>query len=75
MACFDGKYPIELPAGNLIGKHLLEGVGRRAACRRRRGGDGAAHRGDAEPGRRGRAAASPVRAAPRARPCTAADNH
>jgi amidophosphoribosyltransferase len=30
MACFDGQYPIELPAGNLIGKHLLEGVGRRA---------------------------------------------
>ena len=31
MACFDGQYPIELPAGNLIGKHVLEGVGRRAA--------------------------------------------
>ncbi|MFG1607259.1 amidophosphoribosyltransferase [Actinoplanes sp. NPDC049265] len=31
MACFDGEYPIELPAGNLIGKHVLEGVGRRAA--------------------------------------------
>ncbi|HEY0535717.1 MAG TPA: amidophosphoribosyltransferase [Actinoplanes sp.] len=31
MACFDGDYPIELPAGNLIGKHLLEGVGKRAA--------------------------------------------
>jgi amidophosphoribosyltransferase len=31
MACFDGQYPIELPAGNLIGKHLLEGVGKRAA--------------------------------------------
>jgi amidophosphoribosyltransferase len=31
MACFDGEYPIELPAGNLIGKHLLEGVGKRAA--------------------------------------------
>ncbi|MEU4565935.1 amidophosphoribosyltransferase [Micromonospora sp. NPDC023956] len=28
-ACFDGEYPIELPAGNLIGKHVLEGVGRR----------------------------------------------
>lgn len=23
------EYPIELPAGNLIGKHVLEGVGRR----------------------------------------------
>ena len=31
MACFDGQYPIELPTGNLIGKHLLEGVGKRAA--------------------------------------------
>jgi amidophosphoribosyltransferase len=31
MACFDGHYPIELPAGNLIGKHMLEGVGRRAS--------------------------------------------
>jgi len=30
-ACFDGEYPIELPAGNVIGKHVLEGVGRRAA--------------------------------------------
>jgi amidophosphoribosyltransferase len=30
MACFDGQYPIELPAGNLIGKHLLEGFGKRA---------------------------------------------
>jgi amidophosphoribosyltransferase len=28
-ACFDGVYPIELPAENLIGKHLLEGVDRR----------------------------------------------
>jgi amidophosphoribosyltransferase len=28
-ACFDGQYPIELPAGHLIGKHVLEGVGRR----------------------------------------------
>ena len=24
-ACFDGEYPIELPAGHLIGKHVLEG--------------------------------------------------
>jgi len=31
MACFDGQYPIELPAGHLIGKHVLEGVGKRAA--------------------------------------------
>ncbi|MER7167394.1 amidophosphoribosyltransferase [Micromonospora sp. NPDC000207] len=28
-ACFDGEYPIDLPAGNQIGKHLLEGIGRR----------------------------------------------
>ncbi|MET0422422.1 MAG: amidophosphoribosyltransferase [Actinoplanes sp.] len=31
MACFDGHYPIELPTGNLIGKHVLEGVGKRAS--------------------------------------------
>ncbi|WP_020522554.1 amidophosphoribosyltransferase [Catelliglobosispora koreensis] len=30
-ACFDGTYPIELPAGNLIGKHVLEGTAKRAA--------------------------------------------
>ncbi|HLV59355.1 MAG TPA: amidophosphoribosyltransferase [Natronosporangium sp.] len=30
-ACFDGEYPIELPAGHLIGKHVLEGVGRRVS--------------------------------------------
>lgn len=30
-ACFDGEYPIDLPAGNLIGKHVLEGVGRRVS--------------------------------------------
>jgi amidophosphoribosyltransferase len=28
-ACFDGEYPIGLPAGNLIGKHVLESVGKR----------------------------------------------
>ncbi|MEV2237600.1 amidophosphoribosyltransferase [Micromonospora sp. NPDC049891] len=32
-ACFDGEYPIELPVGNLIGKHVLEGIGRRVANR------------------------------------------
>ncbi|BCJ53101.1 amidophosphoribosyltransferase [Actinoplanes sp. NBRC 14428] len=31
MACFDGQYPIELPAGHLIGKHLLESVGKRVS--------------------------------------------
>jgi amidophosphoribosyltransferase len=30
-ACFDGDYPIELPADHLIGKHVLEGVDRRVA--------------------------------------------
>jgi amidophosphoribosyltransferase len=30
-ACFDGEYPIGLPAGDLIGKHVLESVGRRVA--------------------------------------------
>jgi amidophosphoribosyltransferase len=27
-ACFDGEYPIDLPAPELIGKHLLEGISR-----------------------------------------------
>jgi len=31
-ACFDGEYPIELPADSLIGKHVLEGVGRRVTA-------------------------------------------
>jgi amidophosphoribosyltransferase len=30
-ACFDGEYPIELPADNVIGKHVLEGLVRSAA--------------------------------------------
>jgi amidophosphoribosyltransferase len=30
-ACYDGNYPIELPADHLIGKHVLEGVDRRVA--------------------------------------------
>jgi amidophosphoribosyltransferase len=29
-ACFDGQYPIELPADNVIGKHVLEGLARAA---------------------------------------------
>jgi amidophosphoribosyltransferase len=29
-ACFDGVYPVELPADTLVGKHVLEGIGRRA---------------------------------------------
>jgi amidophosphoribosyltransferase len=27
-ACFDGEYPIPLPADELIGKHVLEGIER-----------------------------------------------
>jgi amidophosphoribosyltransferase len=30
-ACYDGQYPIPLPADDLIGKHVLEGVQRRVA--------------------------------------------
>jgi len=30
-ACFDGDYPIDLPAPELIGKHLLEGIYRELA--------------------------------------------
>jgi amidophosphoribosyltransferase len=30
-ACFTGDYPIELPAPELIGKHLLEGISRAVA--------------------------------------------
>ncbi|HZN70083.1 MAG TPA: amidophosphoribosyltransferase, partial [Micromonosporaceae bacterium] len=46
-ACFDGEYPIELPAGNLIGKHVLEGVGRRVTMAAD-GPNGVEH--DREPG-------------------------
>ena len=28
-ACFDGEYPIPLPAPELVGKHVLEGIGNR----------------------------------------------
>ncbi|HEY9476577.1 MAG TPA: amidophosphoribosyltransferase [Mycobacteriales bacterium] len=28
-ACFDGEYPIPLPAPELVGKHVLEGIGQR----------------------------------------------
>src|SRR4029079_14374002 len=31
-ACFDGEYPIDLPADNVIGKHVLEGVARAAGA-------------------------------------------
>ncbi|CAM3508089.1 amidophosphoribosyltransferase [Stackebrandtia soli] len=53
-ACFDGNYPIPLPEGDVIGKHLLEGLDRRAdaaseptdptARQSATSGEGAAHR-------------------------------
>jgi amidophosphoribosyltransferase len=57
-ACFDGDYPIELPAGNVIGKHVLEGVGKRVSV-----GDDTPHSraisgNDTTPGTLARAAAS-----------------
>ncbi len=49
-ACFDGQYPIPLPADDLIGKHVLEGVERRVAT----GGDaGPAGHAVASPGGEG----------------------
>jgi amidophosphoribosyltransferase len=46
-ACFDGVYPIELPSENLIGKHVLEGVGRRVSMTQlvaeNAGGNGTTH--------------------------------
>jgi amidophosphoribosyltransferase len=49
-ACFDGEYPIELPAGNLIGKHVLEGVGRRVADQAPETGEQRFEAGSDEPG-------------------------
>jgi amidophosphoribosyltransferase len=34
-ACFDGDYPIPLPAPDLVGKHVLEGIRARVADRER----------------------------------------
>jgi amidophosphoribosyltransferase len=31
-ACFDGEYPIDLPAPELLGKHMLEGISRAVAA-------------------------------------------
>jgi amidophosphoribosyltransferase len=36
-ACFDGRYPIELPSENLIGKHVLEGVDRKVGSEEQSG--------------------------------------
>jgi amidophosphoribosyltransferase len=58
-ACFDGEYPIELPAGNLIGKHLLEGVDRRVTGPARSTGEQVHQIGSAARG----AAAQPALAA------------
>jgi len=42
-ACFDGEYPIPLPAPELVGKHVLEGIGVRVANEERAvNGDAAA---------------------------------
>jgi amidophosphoribosyltransferase len=40
-ACFDGNYPIPLPADDLIGKHVLEAVQRRVHPHRPPDGDAA----------------------------------
>jgi amidophosphoribosyltransferase len=69
-ACFDGEYPIDLPADNVIGKHVLEGLAKTAANSgshaQRRGpdsanaGDNGHHTGTGEPaGGDERVAASP----------------
>jgi amidophosphoribosyltransferase len=42
-ACFDGEYPIELPAGQLIGKHVLESVGKRVEHDMESGVEGPEH--------------------------------
>jgi amidophosphoribosyltransferase len=42
-ACFDGEYPIDLPADNLIGKHVLEGVARAAGAAPAMTDDGGMH--------------------------------
>jgi amidophosphoribosyltransferase len=60
-ACFDGEYPIELPAGELIGKHVLESVGRRVVREA-----GAPHGGDQDhqPGVRSEPGVSPLVGSP-----------
>ncbi len=59
-ACFDGEYPIELPAGNLIGKHVLEGVGRRAGAPGARPGGGPGQELGSESGDEGVGAERPA---------------
>ncbi|HEY9391612.1 MAG TPA: amidophosphoribosyltransferase [Mycobacteriales bacterium] len=49
-ACFDGEYPIPLPAPELIGKHVLEGIGQRVTGGGRTGHDPVGRgKGSAEP--------------------------
>jgi amidophosphoribosyltransferase len=43
-ACFDGNYPIDLPAPELLGKHMLEGISRAVSS----GTDGADPAPDSE---------------------------
>jgi amidophosphoribosyltransferase len=43
-ACFDGSYPIDLPAPELLGKHMLEGISRAVSS----GNDGADPAPDSE---------------------------
>jgi amidophosphoribosyltransferase len=48
-ACFDGEYPIDLPADNVIGKHVLEGLAKTAGNsggRAQRRGPGPSNAGD-----------------------------
>jgi amidophosphoribosyltransferase len=48
-ACFDGAYPIDLPADNVIGKHVLEGLAKTAAnsgSHAQRRGPDSSHAGD-----------------------------
>jgi amidophosphoribosyltransferase len=51
-ACFDGVYPIELPADDVIGKHVLEGLAKTAAVTSNSGNHATVRRGS-EPARSG----------------------
>jgi amidophosphoribosyltransferase len=53
-ACFDGVYPIELPADNVIGKHVLEGLAKTAAVTGNSAGHGQWRGDPAHPGDNGR---------------------
>jgi amidophosphoribosyltransferase len=51
-ACFDGEYPIELPADDVIGKHVLEGLAKTASVTSNSGNRATVRRGS-EPARSG----------------------